>query len=81
MAEVGEEEGGEAVVMEAVEELLAVVEGEEELLYLLVVLEEVIYQIPYLRTCTYKLTSIRWRSGTVQYCGGGGDFSGGGDRL
>ena len=45
MAEVGEE-GEEAVVMEAVEELLAVVEGEEELLYLLVVLEEVIYQIP-----------------------------------
>ena len=39
----GEEEGEEAVVMEAVEELLAVVEGEEELLCLLVVQEEVIY--------------------------------------
>ena len=80
MEEVGEEEGEEAVVMEAVEEVLAVVEGEEELLCLLVGLEEVIYHT-YTYVHVHKLTSNRWRSGTVQYCCGGGDFSGGGDRV
>ncbi len=70
----------EAVVMEAVEALLAVVEeAEEELLCLLVAAEEVIF--PFVNPFYTIKCSNRWRSGTVQYCGGGSDFSGGGDRL